>query len=342
MANKLLALPGLVAEPPEELEYEAVYAAVTATARGRWFLAEYNNRQRQADIALLLGAMARVEAVVCGKAEDLVPVALAERLRAAVPLIERLDSAIEAGTEADSAATTADPLLRELRELIEGALEALQPAPDPARGEAALSAEPPVERAEAAVAQPSPPPVSLDDDPLWQGGLFEPVENKEPPSDLESRVEASPEATVALDDGNSREETSGDGTSNNGETSSEAPSPPAPLSLIDAPDFLFAARPEREAGDAKAIETYSADAAGEGAEDEPSIIATVAGALLPAADFAEMPREPGTSVEVLPEMAIEPETPAPAPQAQKPAEPPADPLAALQKLRPEQLRALFG
>jgi chemotaxis protein CheZ len=42
-------------------DYEAIEAAVMETSRGRWFLAEYARRNRHADTAVLLDAIARLE-----------------------------------------------------------------------------------------------------------------------------------------------------------------------------------------------------------------------------------------------------------------------------------------
>lgn len=47
-----------------ESDYEAIAAAVMETARGRWFMAEFAMRNRQADTAQLLGAIGRIERVV--------------------------------------------------------------------------------------------------------------------------------------------------------------------------------------------------------------------------------------------------------------------------------------
>jgi hypothetical protein len=62
MSQDPLALPALTAGAPHETEYDAVHAAVTATERGRWFLTEYANRNRQTDTHSVVAAMARVEA----------------------------------------------------------------------------------------------------------------------------------------------------------------------------------------------------------------------------------------------------------------------------------------
>ena len=47
-----------------EEDYRAIEAAVMETARGRWFLAEFARRNRQADTAMLLGAIARLERAI--------------------------------------------------------------------------------------------------------------------------------------------------------------------------------------------------------------------------------------------------------------------------------------
>lgn len=47
-----------------ENDYEAISEAVMETARGRWFMAEFARRNRQADTTQLLGAIARIERAV--------------------------------------------------------------------------------------------------------------------------------------------------------------------------------------------------------------------------------------------------------------------------------------
>jgi hypothetical protein len=64
MSKDTSAQSGQAAAPPNEAEYHAVYAAVTATERGRWFLAEFANRNRKADTDLVLAALARIEAAI--------------------------------------------------------------------------------------------------------------------------------------------------------------------------------------------------------------------------------------------------------------------------------------
>src|SRR5208282_1583904 len=66
MSNDPLALAGITAGLPQDAEYDAVYVAVTATERGRWFLTEYANRNRHADTDLVVNAIARMAAAIRG------------------------------------------------------------------------------------------------------------------------------------------------------------------------------------------------------------------------------------------------------------------------------------
>jgi chemotaxis regulatin CheY-phosphate phosphatase CheZ len=97
-------------------DYEAIEAAVMETARGRWFVAEFARRNRQADTTMLLAALERIEAAVRGEGSvqsidhirfDLVEMAKAiSRTKAEIALIkpdaERHGKFAEAGQELDS------------------------------------------------------------------------------------------------------------------------------------------------------------------------------------------------------------------------------------------------
>jgi hypothetical protein len=67
MANEPLALATETAAPSED-EYEAFYAALSGSARGRAFLAEHGRRQRLADTDMLLGALGRLATQVVAPA----------------------------------------------------------------------------------------------------------------------------------------------------------------------------------------------------------------------------------------------------------------------------------
>ena len=49
---------------PSEADYEAIQAAVLETWRGRWFLSEYARRNRNADTAMVLAAVERIETTI--------------------------------------------------------------------------------------------------------------------------------------------------------------------------------------------------------------------------------------------------------------------------------------
>ncbi|MCZ8183094.1 MAG: hypothetical protein O9322_09005 [Beijerinckiaceae bacterium] len=55
-------MSSMIVQPPDhEHAYEQIEAAVMETARGRWFLQEYARRNRQADTAMVLGAIERLQ-----------------------------------------------------------------------------------------------------------------------------------------------------------------------------------------------------------------------------------------------------------------------------------------
>jgi hypothetical protein len=96
MPNDPLALPQILAELPDEAGYDAVHAALMATERGRRFLSEFADRNRHADTAAIVGAIARIEAALRGDgppradaAGDLMEIAAA---------IDRIEAALAAGT----------------------------------------------------------------------------------------------------------------------------------------------------------------------------------------------------------------------------------------------------
>src|SRR3954464_6547621 len=53
--------------PLSEIDYEQIEGAVMETARGRWFLAEFARRNRNADTTMLLKALERIEAAMRGE-----------------------------------------------------------------------------------------------------------------------------------------------------------------------------------------------------------------------------------------------------------------------------------
>jgi chemotaxis regulatin CheY-phosphate phosphatase CheZ len=85
-------------QPPDrnalsDSDYEAIAGAVEETVRGRWFLAEYAQRMRQADTRLVLDAVARLEHALAEKAGG----ADLERMRA--ELVDMVEAIARTKTE---------------------------------------------------------------------------------------------------------------------------------------------------------------------------------------------------------------------------------------------------
>lgn len=66
MPGEPLALSTVPPPATADTDYDAICAAVTATARGRWFLDEFAKRNRHSDTSQVLAAIARMEAAVVG------------------------------------------------------------------------------------------------------------------------------------------------------------------------------------------------------------------------------------------------------------------------------------
>jgi len=64
MSDDPLPLTKILAGSPENADYDALFAEIMATERGRWFVAEYARRSGKTDTQRLLGAIARVETAV--------------------------------------------------------------------------------------------------------------------------------------------------------------------------------------------------------------------------------------------------------------------------------------
>ncbi len=90
MANEAFALSPISARAasPTDADFEAIREAFLETARGRWFLDEYTKRNRNADTAMVLEAVARIESSLAAQKEDQRQQALSEPLPAEPPSSE--------------------------------------------------------------------------------------------------------------------------------------------------------------------------------------------------------------------------------------------------------------
>ncbi len=114
MTDEPFALSTIPPALPAEADYDTIHAAVMRTVRGRWFLEEYARRNRNADTALVLDAVARIEGVIRGEQH--------RRAQKGLPvdLPEQPGASAETGTEAAEIAP--DPAVQ---------AEPAEPAPDP-------------------------------------------------------------------------------------------------------------------------------------------------------------------------------------------------------------------
>lgn len=99
-------LPDVSDALPTEAEYDAIYAELARTERGRRFLSEYASRNRHADTRMLVGAIARVEAALRGEPPQ-IPVALASDLVDLAMMVERAEALAAASAGAAAPDTLA-------------------------------------------------------------------------------------------------------------------------------------------------------------------------------------------------------------------------------------------
>ncbi len=109
--------------PLSEMDYEAISTAVMETGRGRWFLAEYAKRNRQADTEMVLSAIARLERLFVAPAPAFeASLGFPEAARAIAELREDLDRA------GDTASSQLSGRMHEAASNIIGAAEGIQEA----------------------------------------------------------------------------------------------------------------------------------------------------------------------------------------------------------------------
>ena len=177
MANDATA-PAQPPGPPSEDEYQSFCAALSASARGRAFLAEYARRHRGADTETLLAALARLEALVRARpgADTAQP-----ELRKLLASIRAARPELEQSTLPARAAK-----LAVLLDLLERRLETLsETSPAPAAEAGRLTAVPPLEEPELPIPSPaatrpalsvaherSPPPLSADAKPAGSAAII--------------------------------------------------------------------------------------------------------------------------------------------------------------------------
>lgn len=155
MSNDPLARSDIWAGALNETEYDAVYASVTATDRGRWFLSEYANRNRHANTDLVVAAIARIELAIHGETGQNSANGATDRSPGIVAAVERISDIAIGLRERGADAALCDALDAAVRE-ISGLDTAVQPH------EAAVV--PISEKASAS---------AIDDEPLPEAAFFD-------------------------------------------------------------------------------------------------------------------------------------------------------------------------
>ncbi len=109
MATETTARAGHPApDAPDDGDYETFCAALSASARGRAFLAEYTRRNRNADTEQLLAAIARLQETVAANSAPKVTDTIKTQLRALLDEIAAAQSELEANIVATKATKLAD------------------------------------------------------------------------------------------------------------------------------------------------------------------------------------------------------------------------------------------
>jgi len=98
MSNDPLGLSYFWSGPPDEANYDAIYAAIMATDRGRWFLTEFASRNRHIDTRALIRAIGRVEGAIRGQAPPSSADVLCRDLIDLAAAIGRIEAELAAGT----------------------------------------------------------------------------------------------------------------------------------------------------------------------------------------------------------------------------------------------------
>jgi len=175
MPNEMSALAIRPPEAPNENGFAALHEALSQSARGRAFLAEFSRRNRQADTETLLAAIARLEARL--QADASATQRLRDDLRMLVSAVRLARPEIDAASPPARAAK-----LGKLLDLLQHRLDALAGAPS-----AAPTAEPAERGAADKTARPSLVVLPVRED-----------ETRQAPAQRQSALPSSPSDPLAV------------------------------------------------------------------------------------------------------------------------------------------------
>jgi hypothetical protein len=117
MADEAFALSPISARAtqPREEDYEAISDAFMETSRGRWFLAEYAKRNRNADTRMVLDAVARIEENLAAQKQPASDSGLAEALAAIRSAVDDAKASVLAATDGRASEQTLTPVRKGAR-----------------------------------------------------------------------------------------------------------------------------------------------------------------------------------------------------------------------------------
>ena len=163
-------------DAPDDADYHAFCTALSESARGRAFLAEYARRNRNTDTRPLLSAIERLQISLAADPATPAEVLVKQKLRALLDDINTAQNEIEASVMAIRTAKLADLIAMVEQRLVEIMAPAMsspaprEPLPPPPPEEAAeearthLAVVPPSDQPELPIPSPAvaqPPPIAL-------------------------------------------------------------------------------------------------------------------------------------------------------------------------------------
>src|SRR5262249_19424168 len=237
MPSETAARAGPLSDTPNQRDYQAFCDALSASARGRALLAEYARRARNADIDQLLTATDKLQSLMSANPETQAFAAVKQQLRALLDEIGAAQSEIEASVLAIKATKLAELTAfveRRISNLLDSLRAKSLPEPDtPSQSSSSAheDAEPPERTHLAVVASPEQPELPIPSPNALQPpsialvrsesiiaevafvdprpeprdcpeinrpeSVAPPVEKSEPVTDVEEKIVAKEEATVA-------------------------------------------------------------------------------------------------------------------------------------------------
>ena len=183
---------------PDEADYHAFCTALSESARGRAFLAEYARRNRSADTPPLLSAIERLQISLAADPAEPAEVLIKQKLRALLDDITVAQTEIEASVMAIRTAKLADLIARVEHRLVEIMAPAMtNPAPREPLPPSPPEVVPPSDQPELPIPSPAvaqPPPIAL----VWTETAMKEVAFAEPQPVPVNEPKAAPPAAAPI------------------------------------------------------------------------------------------------------------------------------------------------